>query len=213
MEILLHNKKLSIPNDNRVLIVGSTGSGKTYLARKLLIGRDRLVVIDPKHTFSWGLAPKYDRYMTFAELRKWKGDGNVIYRPTDSELAVFCTPFWTWAWSNTPLRVYIDEITEMTPATRPPVGLRRAIKMGREKKLSVWYASQRPSLIPISLISEAEVTFSGLLRNPDDRIRMSKFTGFPELREQTAQYEFWYCNSLENVAFKINANDIVRRKT
>lgn len=210
---MLKRRSIAIAADNRVLIVAATGAGKTYLARKLLIGRDRLVVVDPKHTFSWGMGKTYDRILTLTQLQKWKGDGSVIYRPSDSELIAYCEGFWKWAWKNAPLRVYIDEITEMTPAVHPPRGLRRAIKMGREKKLAVWYASQRPSLIPIALISEAEQVFCGLLRNPDDRIKMAKFTGFPELREQVKQYDFWYCNSLKNEAFVMNADDIKRRKT
>jgi hypothetical protein len=100
----------------------------------------------------------------------------------------------------------------MTPATKAPPGLRRALKMGREKKLSVWFASQRPSQIPIALISEAEVIFSGLLRNPNDRKRMADFTGFPELMQQLPQYQFYYCNSLDNVVFEMNAKEAVRKK-
>jgi hypothetical protein len=206
------HRVLHVEPDNRVGIIAMTGGGKTYLAKKLMAGKNNIVVVDSKHTFTFGSGGRFDHRLSLADLKKWNRDGIAIYRPTDEEAQEYCAAFWRWAWSAAPLCVYCDEITQLAPnAINVPFGLKKAIVLGREKKLSVWYASQRPSGIPIILLSEIEVTFAGLMKNPKDRDKIAQFTGNPEIRELVPQYTFWYCNALDNVAFKMNANEIVRK--
>ena len=53
---------MKIMAGDRVFGVGTTGSGKSYLFRRLLCRLPDVIVVDPKHGFEWEKSPmKYGK--------------------------------------------------------------------------------------------------------------------------------------------------------
>lgn len=176
---------IKIKDSDRVLFVGTTGFGKTELARFFLRGMNRVVVIDPKHMIQW------EGYRRGRGLPTFGDDFHVIYRPRledDFELAMLIHKLGKMK----RLTIYCDELmslVEMFPeATRQ---LEDVVRTGRERHVAVWSAMQRPRWVPIFFLSEAEVKFQFYLNDFADRERMSHFST-PEVLDDLDYYQFWY---------------------
>lgn len=214
---MARTSNLAIHRNDRAAFVGTTGSGKTTLAKAMMWGQKHVIVIDPKRTFTLpeSFLPGFPALTLDAETKKasgwednpkvadvvkfvtnWQGPGPLIYRPSVDETAEPDLLDWLFYWildrGNTLL--YIDETTMATKKTQAPRGLMGCIQLGRERGVGTWCATQRPVNIPIICISEAEHMFTFRLRHPDDRQRMADYSD-PRVAEPfPAKYSngFWY---------------------
>lgn len=172
---------IKINVDERVTFVGATGSGKTYLAKHFLQHQNRCLVIDPKHTF---------RLNGYGTRRPLFGDSfRVIYRPDDdAKLAKYIFSLW----SEGDVTIYCDELatlSERFPESTETLG--DVARTGREKRVSLWVALQRPRWVPRIFFTEAEVFFIFRLRSGDDRKYLAEFAG-EEVIERINKYDFFY---------------------
>lgn len=176
---------IRIKNDERVMFVGKTGYGKTVLAKHFLAKMNRVLVIDPKHTF------KLDGYRRGKGLPAFGKDFHIIYRPRmgDDE------PLADLVYRLNKMRdvtIYCDELSstaDMFPATTAM--LADVARTGRERRVALWNAVQRPRWTPRVFFTEAEVYFLFNLRSGEDRGYMSQFVG-PEVVDQIDKFNFWY---------------------
>ena len=208
---------IHIKNSDRAFIVGTTGSGKTTLARALLCNRPDVVIVDPKGGFEWDSTyrPKAGGLITddFALVQGWEGPAPIIYRPTIAVAAHGMEPFWHWVWERRHTLVYIDEAAMLCPTRGViPGGLARAIQQGRQREISVWSATQRPANIPVPLLSESEHVFTFRLRNPDDLKRMADYTDPAIRNEPVSGHDFYYYGDRENVLLRTNLNALSLRR-
>lgn len=178
---------ITIKRSERVFIVGQTGSGKSYLAARLLMPTNYVIVIDSKHMFTWGHGGKFDDvYETVADLDQyWDGPAAAIYRPSMAECAAGCQAFFSWAWEQGGnILIYIDEILDLMDGTgKAARWLTKIMTQGRAKNLSVWGGTQRPSRVDFRLMSEAQHFFVGLLTVPEDQKRVADMSGAVQLRD------------------------------
>lgn len=183
--------KIHIRNDERVIIAGRTGSGKTVLAKHLLKRLDRVFVIDPKHTF------RLDGFELKRGLPTTGSDVRVIYRPRlgdDDHLAYILSLIQRGKY----MTIYVDELatlSEMFPVSTTV--LQDIVRTGRERHVSVWSATQRPRGIPKVFFTEAEVVFLFDLHWEKDRQHVAEFIG-PEAEEEIERYTFWYYTSSDD---------------
>ena len=185
---------MKVKRSDRLFIVGQTGSGKSYLARELLNRTDYVVVVDPKHMFSWEAGKQYDDiYTSVKELdQHWEGPAAAIYRPSQAELYAGCNALFAWAWKQGNILVYIDEAYDLMVGGRSGYWLQKCMKQGRQKRLGIWCGSQRPAFVDLSLITEAQHFLVGFLAMPQDRKRMAD-VAHPSLRDAIPpEYHFWY---------------------
>jgi DNA helicase HerA-like ATPase len=93
---------------DRVLFVGTTGSGKTTLARVLLSSRAFVVVLDVKGTLNW---PGYRMVRRLRDLARIDADKSrrIIYRPHYTELNAI-DPFFRWILERGNTTLYVDEL-------------------------------------------------------------------------------------------------------
>lgn len=165
--------------DERVFLAGATGTGKTYFARRMMRQAPRFVTIDPKHTFRIDGVPilsKFDRKKP-----------RQILRPP-----VFGVGEKTWYMEQynaafAALRgqnaiIYTDEVNATGSPQQLNPGLDRIIRQGRELHIAAWMATQRPSLIPSTLFTEASHVLVFALLYDGDKDKVEAFCG-PTARE------------------------------
>jgi hypothetical protein len=189
--------KIQINNDERVVFVGATGFGKTFLAKHFLAKLNRVLVIDPKHTF------KLDNFKRARQLPFNAGallngniDFHIIYRPRladDMDLAMLIYKLNKMK----DVTIYCDELSTLAEQFGETTSmLADVVRTGRERHVAVWSALQRPRWIPRVFFTEAEVMFQFNLRSGDDRSYMAQFVG-AEVIDQIDKFNFWYARADE----------------
>jgi energy-coupling factor transporter ATP-binding protein EcfA2 len=176
---------IKIKSWERVTFVGATGCGKTVLAKFLLSSLDRVIVIDPKHTFKMeGFRKSF--------LLPWFSDKfHMIVRPKKQDDERLASLLFE-AWKRKNMTIYVDEcasIVDSFPMANDM--LQEITRTGRERGVGVWNALQRPKWIPKLYLSESETFFIFTLRSGDDRDYMSGYAG-EEVKEKIPLFYFWY---------------------
>lgn len=207
--------RINIKAGDRAFFVGTTGSGKTTLARKLLAPAKDVVVVDPKHGFTWEREKlPYGKGVITSDFRQvmaHEGPEPLIYRPSLAECAAGLPWFWRWVWLRQNTLVYVDEVSSITKPVNPPVEFARCIQQGRSKQISVWCGTQRPAKIPVIILSESEHDFIFRLRHSTDKKRMAEYSDEVILTDPPRGHEFWYYGDRDQMLFKATADQITRR--
>jgi energy-coupling factor transporter ATP-binding protein EcfA2 len=183
---------ISLKSNERVLLCGKTGSGKTYLARYITRPLKRLVVLDGKGTLGeWGLEAWNSK--TMRDLRR--GD-NVRLRalpPIGTNFLEYWEEVISACFQAGNVTIYIDELYAVCPPNKNPSdALWSAYTRGRELGVGVWSATQRPVWIPLFALSEAEHFFVFRLQLMDDKSRLAAFMGNSVLQSIKDPHGFYY---------------------
>lgn len=160
-----------IPSRHRVCIIGPTGSGKTQLARALLVTRRNAIAVDTKRTEDWS---EFGPVVYGEEIYRAKA-GRFAFAVPGEFLVDETLPerFFRWALRNRNRVIYCDELLDIMPVP----ALKILATQGRSANVGLWTATQRPSGVPLYTISEAQHYFIFYLRLPQDRERMEIATG------------------------------------
>jgi len=178
---------IRIGRSDRVLFLGTTGAGKTVLAKYFLERLNRVIVIDPKHTF------RLEGYKLNKSMRlpAFSREFNMLIRPRrddDSKLAELLID----AFKKRNITIYTDELAVMEERYPESISVLREIALtGREKNVALWNATQRPRGIPPLFKTEAEVFFVFRLQDEDDRKHIAGYVG-NEVKEKIPHHHFWY---------------------
>lgn len=167
-----------IKRNERAFFVGSTGSGKTTLAKSLLWNRPHVVVLDPKRKFTLPESWPYEQVIveSVKAANDITDERTIIYRPSVDEMLDSCDNFFRWIFERENTLLFVDETMAVTPKrTRTGYWHGRCIQEGRERGIGMWHATQRPAAIPLNILTESEHIFTFRLANPADRKRMGDF--------------------------------------
>jgi len=193
-------ESLRIGKNDRAALIGSTGCGKTTLARHL-VEDDRKpysVVYDPKISDNISGWEAHEFHDDLYELQTSKSR-RLIFRPDvyESADARLQDEFFLWVYANKHRRIYIDEAYAIHGGTNPAFHLQAILSRGRERGISAIVATQRPRRIPILLLSESEHFYIFRLNHNSDRAVVYDITGVT-VDEQFGlrNYEFIYYNCL-----------------
>lgn len=177
---------------DRALFVGQTGSGKTTLAKALLQSREYVVVHDGKGTLDWRGYHRVEKLRDLMRLDAKKYP-RIIYRPEAAELRDFeaTDHFFRWVYLRRNTLLYVDEAYAVSAYFwgRVPPHYHACITRGRERGVPVWSATQRPSGVPLVILSESESAYIFRLQVRDDRARIESLYGIAE--EQIARLTKW----------------------
>jgi hypothetical protein len=170
--------KLNISYNNRLLFIGKTRSGKTYLSNYLLKqflekenkGKPdkplQVIIIDPKH-----------------ELKRF-GDGSSLDKPKlvktyDKHAIVQVFQCFTWndalekmvdaVLKRGKVVVKLDELGGLATATQVPSGITRLWTQGGGMGVGSWALIQFPKRTPLVIKSQSEVFFMFRITSLDDR--------------------------------------------
>jgi DNA helicase HerA-like ATPase len=174
---------IKISYNKRVLFIGKTRSGKSYLSRFLvkqfMTTPDlQVIIIDPKH--------------------EWKkfGDGSSLDRPllvTKYEKDIKVQVFQTFEWipaldtmidkilKRGKAIVVFDELGGLATASQVPNGITRLWTQGGGMGVGSWALIQQPKRVPLVIKSQSEIFFMFRINSaqhrkdiqdfiPDDRV-------------------------------------------
>lgn len=174
-------------DDERVVFIGPTGSGKTTLARFMLSLQSDVVFVDFKHRehLRSDDLEAVDLGTLHSALDRASETGQrVVYRvPADHLLPQNARQLdyvAKLALERGDTLLYYDDLVHVARGNdffeRAPFYF-LAVTTGREKHVRVWGSVQRPTWIPLVALSESDVRATFYLRATDDRKRVQSFMG------------------------------------
>jgi hypothetical protein len=176
---------VEIRSDEHVFGVGTTGSGKTELFRFLLRGTRRTLVLDTKNEI------KIDGFRQRRSLPLFWTDFDIIYRPRDEDDLPMARMVME-AWRRKNIRIYVDELADMVdffPITL--VALKRVVRTGRSRHVTIWGGTQRPRWVPRYFLSEPRILMVFSLNLEEDRKYVSGIVG-DMAKQELPLHDFLY---------------------
>lgn len=190
----------------RLLFLGSNGSGKSVLARQMLaVGYHRVRAIDLKGDFSL-----LQEHRVVREPGDWRGfrHRHVVYRPK--------APYDSGEWldrildrwyheakatfdekrkaQRNPTVIYVDETLALAHSRRTEALAKIAVA-GRALDLGLWCSSQRPVWIPVEARSEAHRIYAFYLQYEEDEKELLKYAKrqltLEQLQGGMHHHSFW----------------------
>ena len=194
--------KVLIESGQRVVAVGKTGSGKSYLMRHLVSQLRRVMVLDPKSMINpdqWNL--DWASIRGVRDLGKGKDARLLVRGVTTDDWAYWLDA----AWNVGNVVVYIDELYALVDfgQGKPPRVLSRLYTQGREKLVGVWGATQRPAWVPMFTLSESDWFFAFRTQLSEDRKRLAELMGEEVLEQVPDKHGFWEYNTEWDHAFYV----------
>src|SRR5215813_10656620 len=184
---------------DRGVLIGHTGCGKTTLAKFLIEDYQKpySVTWDPKGSESIEKWKNQEHVTNQTDLREAE-ENRLVYTPSpllaEDENDQFA--FFYWIYERKFTRLYIDEATSIAyNGLKPPRYLTAVLNRGRERGISTLTATQRPSGVPMNILSESEHYYVFKTNLPQDKQRIELITGIQvEDQENLKLYEFYYFN-------------------
>lgn len=190
------------PYQARVLFLGANGTGKSELARHMLVAGDYdYVAIDTKGDFS----PPHE-HVTIHTPDDWRwrvGYRHIVYRPTPEfmdgkPMGEILRRLYLRARSTgkrKPFVVYVDEALAICRFPGAARWLQVAAVSGRGLKMGLWIASQRPRQIPVEIRSEAWIWYVFFLTYAEDEEEVVRYSkgqiSVAQLESGTEDFAFW----------------------
>jgi hypothetical protein len=193
-----------IQPNKRLLFVGKTRSGKTYLANYLLkqiqkkIPDQQIIIIDPKHELvqfdkkgkeieAPKLVEKYDDKASFQVFQSY-----TWIEPLDRMVDVVL--------KRGKVTVVLLELGGLATATSIPSGITRLWTQGGGKDVGAWAQIQQPRRVPSIIKSQSEHFFLFRINPVTERQDLLNYIPDEQILQRCEKYWFWYYSDDLDVA-------------
>lgn len=190
-------------------LIGPTGCGKTYLAADLLEIRGYVVVITTKKRDT-----TLERYRGYKKVKRWANYAQysrIMLRPISRELVVsaffarkeifkalsdgYIVGGWTF---------YVDDAFFVSDTLKLKDLLKMMYTQSRSNNVTLVASLQRPSWIPIEVLSQSTHVIVFKINDEKDLDRVSEATGMDrkrmrELKNLLDDYDFLYIKNGRSV--------------
>jgi len=173
-------------------VIGQTGTGKSTLVKHILPVYKSLCVIDPKRTFEYPDIPIFDNPASIEKSKPIR----FIYRPKPSLLDNLSAydRVLKYCYLKRNIMIFIDDVVGIIPRFNPPPYLKVCYQMGRERNVGVIACFQRPSGVPMVLMTEANTFCVFRLTRKDDIKRVQEYVPTYNPEELPDKYTFFVYN-------------------
>ncbi len=196
---------LTPPSPSRIFITGTTGSGKTTLAKKILSkAPGPLVFIDSKYDPENEMWAKKNGIKIVKKMPDWRTiKKDVMIRPPEDwleypkDIGWWCGKAFDCKYVPT---LYIDE-GYLSGASQNDMssGLVKLWTQGRAFGFRTIIASQRPAWINRFILTESDTYYVGWLKDKRDRKALADALGEPDLLEPAPQHWFYRLKAGEKI--------------
>lgn len=179
---------IRVATDERGVITGATGTGKTTFVRRLLLpavpASHTVIIVDPKRDHAWREIPDVSNTFGHVSIKPKTRQAFRFPEASDGDrdeglggVRAFVN-LLREVWKTTNVLLIIDETAALypTPYSMTPM-MGRLIREGRQRGIGIWWLTQRPSQIPMNIITESEWAAVFTLRYRADRIKMAQTFG------------------------------------
>lgn len=181
---------MTTPEKKIILIFGKRGSGKSYLAQKLIETESRLIVFDTLSEYTGGVVfEKYENFLGFWR-EHYQQPFRLIYRPLQPDQEIEEIAALVYALGD--VTFLVEEIDCYCTAFQISESFAHVIQRGRHKNITLIGITQRPYGINRLLTSQAKEIFIFSTNEPRDRDYLKILLGQevePKL-DQLKQYEY-----------------------
>lgn len=203
MEPVNNNNKLE---NNHAYVVGMSGSGKSSLAKKMLVKpTDQVVIYDPKREYDGQLQGRVVRVYTdlrsFATAviagRKTRQGFKIAYQPREmsaKDFDAFCRVVWGAGNGKhpKPLKALLEEVAENSITPGKATGYHgKLLRLGRSYNIHTINLFQRGQEVSKTIIDNCEYGYLMKTKTPKSRKYLEDLTGVP-VAEQSALKQFEY---------------------
>ena len=191
-----------------IAVIGTTGTGKTYLMSRLADMRKYVVMLRTKpddNKFRGFTRATSDKAMSSVYARK------LLIEPAyDAQSSIGFAVFET-AWKQGRWTVFLDELYYISVELGLQNSVNKLLTQGRSKRLSIVTGMQRPAWISRFALSEVQHVFTFSLERRDAKtLGDSSTSRFVDIAPRLEQYQFAHFHRPTRTIAIGNANELER---
>lgn len=175
-----------------ILIIGKRGTGKSYLANKLIENERRLFVFDTLGEYTNGVVFDAEYSNQFKEFWKhvYKGNFRLVYRPLSPDAEIDDIAELVFLLGN--VTFLVEEVDCYCTAYQISNAFAHIIQRGRHKDITLIGVTQRPYGINRLLTSQAKEIYIFGTNEPRDIDYLKTLLGaeIEEKLKQLQQYQY-----------------------
>lgn len=183
---------MSGPEKKIIPIFGKRGSGKSYLAHKMIENEPRLIIFDTMGEYENGVVFGAENYEEFLEFWRnvYRGRFRFIYRPIkpDAEIEMICELVYTLG----NCCFLVEEIDCYCSSNHISDNFAAIVQRGRHKNITLIGITQRPFGINRLLTAMAKEIYVFNTNEPRDREYLRTLLGqeIDQKLDALKQYEY-----------------------
>lgn len=175
-----------------ILVLGKRGSGKSYLANKLIENHHRLFIFDTLSEYEQGVVFGTENWELCLEFwrKVYRDNFRLVYRPIDPEAEIDEICELLFELGN--VTFLVEEIDCYCTAYKIPPAFAHIIQRGRHKNITLIGVTQRPFGVHRLLTSQAKEIYVFNTNEPRDREYLRTLLGqeIDAKLDSLKQYEY-----------------------